>query len=225
MADAYADWQANRVKVGPVQAAVERVYGGEKDEQLDRVRQALQVGYPGLAPSDALGYIGSERLLPRAAAETTDDYAERLRTVWEGLAGWSYAGSHGSLLRALERAGFPMGTPDGCHVVQRVRRYSYLDGADVVYGTHAGMTWDSRPANIWNQFVLIFGADVAGLSEGTTLADILNRTVRQWKPAKARFMGTYVVVTAPVWGWPPETEWGQAGLDWGESESRFVPPL
>lgn len=210
---------------------VERVYGREKDTQLDRANQALVAGLPGYGPTDALGFIGAERMLPRISGEASNVYAERLRTAWSSLGGWSYAGSHGSLLRALERAGFPMGTPNGCHVVQKTRRFSYLAGSTVTFGTHPGMTWDGLGPEYWNQFGIIFGADVVAggalpddLEEGSRSADTLNKIVRQWKPAKARFMGTWVVVTAPVYGWPVGTQWGQVGLDWGESDSRFISP-
>ncbi len=224
---AYADYQEHRLPVGPNQRAIERAFGTEKDEQLDRIRQALLVGMPGQAPSDALNYIGAERMLPRVNAEANDVYAERLRTAWDGLGGWSYAGSHGSLLRALDRAGFPMGDPDGAHIIQRVRRYSWLDasGGDVVFGTHPGWKFDGSPKKIWNQFGILFGADVPGLDVGTPLAETLNRIVRLWKPAKARFMGTIVVTTPPVWGWPVGTAWGDGGLTWGPSASRKITPM
>jgi len=221
----YGEYQANRVKVGPVQEALERTYGNEKDEQQDRITQALQVGYPGLAPADALKFIGAERMLPRVSGEADNVYAERLRTAWDSLHGWSFAGSHGSLLRALERAGFPQGDPDGAHIIQKTKRYSYLNAGTVVFGTHDGMTFDTTAPKIWNQFIVLFGADVADLDPGSPLADTLNMTVRQWKPAKARFMGTFVLETGVAWGWPPDLDWGDAGLDWGESVVRFIPPV
>jgi hypothetical protein len=224
----YSDWQS---KLAPPWlrrangSIIETTYGAEKDVQLDRANQALLAGVPGQGPADAIDIIGGERQLPRKKlGETDQDYVERLRAAWSSPAGFSRGGTHGGLLRALQRAGFPMGDPDGCHVVQRTKRYSYLSGSTVVYGTHSGMTWDSSPASIWNQFAIIFGADVPGLTDGSDLADELNRIVRLWKPAKARFMGTYVVVTAPVWGWPPSTKWGDPGLKWGDGSSRFISP-
>lgn len=220
----YEDYQSKRVPLKESEQKVERAYGKEKDTQQDRLRQALLVGHPGLAPDDALGLIGAERSLPRIAAESAVNYAERLRTAWDGLGGWSYAGSHGSLLRALERAGFPMGSPDGCFIVQRTRRFSYLNAGTVVFGTHPGMEWDAHPATYWNQFAIFFGADVVGLDVGTAMADALNRIVRLWKPAKARFMGTWVIVTGPVWDWPVGTLWNP-GINWDDSESRHIPPL
>lgn len=225
MAGAFEDYQSKR---GPYRddgsVAVEGAYGKEKDGQLDRARQAMLAGFPGLAPTDAIGYIGQERRLPRVTGETADAYAERLRTCWDGLDGWSYAGSHGSLLRALERAGLPMGDPDGCHIIQRTKRYSWLDGADVVFAEHDGWTFNTQPPAIWNQFGLLFGADVADLDVDTPLADTLNLTVRLWKPAKARFMGTWVVVSGPTWGWPIGVAWGDLGRDWGGGVTRYIPP-
>lgn len=221
---------------GPNGTALERQYGAEKDLQLERARRGILARVPGLAPPDALDYIGQERQLPRATTESPSDnggakdqaYAERLRTCWDAEDGWSFAGSHASLLYALDRAGFPMGDPDGAHIIQRYKRYSWLtaSGGTPVYGTHArAWTADASPATYWAQFVILFGADVAGLTAGSTMAKQLNSIVDIWRPRKARFMGTVVVVTPPVWGWPFGTTWGQAGLNWGASSSRFIPPV
>lgn len=223
----YGDYQsrlARAVLRGTRTEVIERVFGAEKDYQLDRVRQALLAGIPGKGPVDALPFIGKERQLPRAVGEADNTYAERLRTVWTSSAGWSRAGSHGGLLRALERAGLPMGTPDGCHILQRTKRYSYLNAGVVTYVNHSGFSWDAKPTTFWNQFAIVFGADVVALTSGSQLALSLNAIVRQWKPAKARFMGTWVVTTSPVWGWPVDTVWGQASLDWGESGVRYIAP-
>lgn len=221
----YEDWQS---RLAPPWLRrtngekIERAYGGAKDVQLDRANQALLAGIPGQGPSDALGYIGAERSLPRVSGEADNVYSERLRTAWDGLDGWSFAGSHGSLLRALQRAGFPMGSPSGCFIVQKTRRFSYLNGSTVTFGTHPGMVWDDSPDTVWNQFAIFIGADVAGLDVGTPLADTLNRIVRAWRPAKARYMGCWVIVTGPVWDWPVGTLW-DPGINWDASESRHIP--
>ncbi len=231
-AGVYEDWQAKLPPTAhraPNSEIVERALGAEKDEQQDRVRQATLVSLPDLAPTDALDFIGAERLLPRESGESDVNYAERLRAAWESTSGWSYAGSHGSLLRALKRAGFPSGTPSGAHVIQRTRRYTYLDGGgNVVYGTHPGWTFDISPPSTWNQFGIVFGADVSGLTSGSSMADRLNALVRQWKPAKARFMGTWIIVSGPTWDWPIGIQWNGPGLAWGDGVTtgvtRIIPP-
>jgi len=223
----YADYQAKLAPPwlqGPVAGAIERVYGGEKDVQMDVVRQGLLSNLPGQGPADALPYIGDDRILPRASGESDDAYADRLRTAWDGPGGWSFAGSHGSLLLALQRAGFPQGTPTGCHVIQRTKRYSWLASGVVTFGTHSGWRFDGSPSTLWNQFGLVFGSDVSGLSDGTALASKLNATVRLWKPAKARYMGAWVIVSGPTWGWPIGITWGGGGLTWGGGVTRFVAP-
>jgi hypothetical protein len=230
---AYEDWQT---RAGPPwmqrdnATKMETACGAEKDEQLDRTRQAVLANLPGQGPADALTSIGWERMLPRVSGETDDAYATRLRTVWESVEGHSYAGSHGSLLRALVRAGFPQGTASGANIIQRTKRYSYLSGytpggaaGTVTFATHNGWTFDFRGPAYWNEFGIIFGADVPSLLSEVG-ATKLNEVVRLWKPAKARYMGAWVITTSPVWGWPIGTTWGQATLDWGESGSFFVSP-
>lgn len=215
--------------------------GGVKDDMLDRARQAVLVNLLNQGPGDALETIGAERQLPRAANETPADsdgtthiygpndaaYAARLRSCWDAADGWSFAGSHGGLLKALNRAGFPKDTT-GTNIVQRTKRYSWLDtdGVTVHFGTHGGFTWDATGPEYWNRFGLIFGTDVVGLSSGTPLADVLNTTVTLWKPAKALYMGAWVFPSGIRWGWPLTLEWGVGGHTWGEAggTNRFIPP-
>lgn len=213
---------------------LERQFGAEKNLELERARQGSLANILGSCPWDALDYIGQERGLPRATTESPGDnggahdlaYAERLRTCWDAPSGWSYAGSHAGLLYALDRAGFPMGDPAGAHVIQRYKRYSWLtaSGGSPAYGDHPVWTFDGSDARLWNQFGIVFGADVAGLSAGTPLAALLNATVDTWRPRKARFMGTWIVVSGTIWGWPIGANWGDGGRNWG-GVSRFVPPI
>lgn len=225
----YSDYQS---KLAPpwLQGAngtiIQQGLGAEKDVFLDRTRQGVLANFPDQGPADALPHIGADWVLPQAAGESNANYRERLRTAWDSVSGWSFAGSHGSLLRALDRAGFPMGTPDGCHIIQRTQRYTYLTatGGDPVFGVHAGWQFDGSPPGLWNQFGLLFGADVSGLTDGSALADRLNTTVRLWKPGKARFMGTKVIVSGPTWGWPIGVRWGDMGLTWGGGVTRSIAP-
>ncbi|HVZ88103.1 MAG TPA: hypothetical protein VHG72_14115 [Polyangia bacterium] len=211
------DWQGPRIKL------LEADLGTEKDVQFERARQGVLSNNPATCPDDALSYIGQERQLPQAVSgETTDDYRERLRTAWDS---WAVAGSHGSLLFALQRAGFPQGDPNGAHIMQRINLYSWLAAGVVTFGTHPIWTFDGSPPNVWNQFGIVFGADVSGLTAGSQMAATLNQLVALWKPAKARFMGTWIIVSGPTWGWPPGTVWGGAGLTWGGGVTRFIPPM
>jgi hypothetical protein len=243
----YSDYQSKLAPPafqGPNGTMIETTFGAEKDTEFDRARQGLLSNLPDQAPPDALDYIGDERMMARATTEAPSDnggtrdqaYAERLRTVWDSPAGWSYAGSHGSLLYALDRAGFPMGDPNGCHIIQRVKRYSWLTGSGgtVVFGTHPGWTFDGSPPAIWNQFGLIFGADFSPpigsvFQAGDPSANLLNSIVAAWKPVKARFMGTQVMLNGPWWDWPPGVNWNDPGRNWGDGIStgtmRFVPPV
>jgi hypothetical protein len=210
-------------------------FGAEKDVAFERARQGLLVGFPGAGAPDALDLIGAERQLPRAASESPSDaggahdqaFGTRLGACWDDAHGWLPAGSHKSLLYALDRAGFPMGDPAGAHIIQRHVRYSWLTGSGgtPVYGTHPIWTFDAAPPRFWNEFGILFGADVVGLSAGTPLAKQLNALVDLWRPRKARFMGTWVIVSGPTWGWPVGTLWGAGGRTWGGGVTRFVPPV
>jgi hypothetical protein len=201
---------------------IQRALGAEADDFQDRVRQGILSNLPDQGPADALVQIGADRLLPRGGSELEAAYRERLRLAWDT---WPLAGSHGGLLRALDVAGFPMGTATGANIIQRTRRYTYLtaSGGSVNYATHNGWSFNEQGPAYWNQFGIVFGGDVPSLLSEVG-ANKLNEIVRLWKPAKARYIGAWVVTTSPVWGWPISTTWGQATLDWGESGSFFVSP-
>jgi len=221
------DWQAPRIKL------LEADLGTEKDIQFERARQAALSNNPAVCPDDALAYIGQERGLPQAVGESISDYRERLRTCWDRADGWRFAGSHGALLFALQRAGFPMGDPNGAHIMQRIHLYSWLASGVVTFGTHPDWNFDASPPSAWNQFGIVFGADFTPpvgsvFQDGDPSAALLNSIVAAWKPAKARFMGSRVQVAGPWWDWPVGVAWDDAGRDWGDGIttglSRFVAP-
>ncbi len=235
---------------GPNGGAWGRALGEEKNYQLDTNRQAVLADIPRpTSTADELVYIGADRALPRAIgsylgglspesdpANTQADaaYAERLRTCWDANDGHRFKGSHGGLLRALARAGFPVGLAVGAVLIQRTKRYSYLSDTvpgQVVFGVHSGWTFNPQGPDMFNQFGIMFGADLGNdpatglpkLADGTQMAITLNALVREWKPAKARYMGAKVVVSGSIWGWPIGATWGQAGRNWG-GVSRFIAP-
>jgi len=162
--------------------------------------------------------------LPRAVGEADVDLAERLRTSWDSLDGHPRRGSHRGLHKALARAGFPTGLASGAVIVQRTKRYSYMASGVVTYASHGGWTFDGHGPEVWNQFGIMFGADVVKLDVGTPMADLLNGLVDDWRPAKARFMGTRIFISGTFWGWPLGVTWGAGGRVWATDVSRFIPP-
>ena len=78
-------------------------HGVVLDDLVDRVKQAVKVRFPGLAPSDALGPLANERLLDRGPSETNESFATRLQKAWNV---WPFVGTATGLLIALHFAGF-----------------------------------------------------------------------------------------------------------------------
>lgn len=233
MGNLYAIYQS-QVAPGCLQRAngkiIETTFGAEKDVEADRARQGVLSNLPGFQPSDAVPYTGEERQLPQAVGESVPNWMERLRNVWTGTDGWSFAGGDWSILQALARAGFPMGTATGVNIVHRYAEYSYLAAGVLTRGTHGGYLFDGSPAYLSNQFMIVVGADFTPpigsvFQTGDPSADLFNDLVDQWKPAKWRFMGTVVMLGGLSWGWPPATLWDPAGPKWGGTPPRFVSPV
>ena len=72
---------------------------------------------------------------------------------------------------------------------------------------------------------IIFGADVVGLSDGTPSANTLNDICDVFGPRKSKFMGTWIIVSGPTWGFPVGVTWGMGGRNWGGGVTRFVAPM
>lgn len=84
--DNYIEWmdsiQVPWLTGNPVGKAYNVVFGTMLNQQVDLFRQAVKARMPGLAPEDALPYIGEERNLMRGPDETTDHFRERLQKIW-----------------------------------------------------------------------------------------------------------------------------------------------
>lgn len=61
-------------------------------------------------------------------------------------------------------------------------------------------------------------------SPSDSTLNTIRKVVKTWKPAKAKFMGIWVVVDGAVWGWPLGTKWGASGLKWGSGTSAHYDP-
>lgn len=202
-----------------------RAVGEMMDAERERYREATLASFPADAPADALASIGRDVGLPRAAGESDAAYRVRLRLAWDAWGGDNTpvtgkgggAGSHLGLLNALKALGLPTGA-SGMTIVQQNGRYSQLDGSgNLVLGSlmncihridltgiiniQPGWTFDGRD-EFYSAFGIVFPADVAALTANSLLAAGLHEAVRKWRPGKALFIGTWVIVAGRCLGWP-----------------------
>jgi hypothetical protein len=192
---------------------------GSKDKVTGRI---------GPAPDDALDQIGIDRKLRRGPSETSANYAARLQNAWDA---WTFAGSHYGVLRALQIAGY-----EDMLVVQQNGRYASLTGtagdlSDLSFGTLMtcatrgtlpGWTFDWHD-EFYSQFAVLFTADHANLSTPGGQA-ILSEIVRDWKPAKAFYVGAFVITAGRTLGWPTGRTLG-TDPDLGGNTICFISPL
>ena len=61
-------------------------------------------------------------------------------------------------------------------------------------------------------------------SPSTSTRNLINLLCRRWAPAKATYMGAFVIASGVAWGWPPTMAWGDPGLVWGDSLVAFLEP-
>jgi|GEM_PF-5388316 len=238
----YASWlpkQAPPPLAGPNGSALLQRLGEMFDEQRDRLLQGTLARFPakgsvdgngvyGTPPSDALDAMGEDRGLPRGPSETDIAYATRLQAAW---ASWDYAGSHYGVLRALQIAGY-----SNMVIVQDNGRYSQLTGsagtiADLAFGTlmtcvdrpgaTPGWMFDPLRGVFYSQFGIVFTADAANLQTPAGQA-VLTGTVNDWKPAKANYVGAWVILSGGgVLGWPIGQTLGSGTL--GGDQTRVIP--
>lgn len=189
--------------------------GGAIDDQRDRLNQAVKARFPAYAPADALPQIGKDRTLLRGPTDTDATYGERLRTAWTT---WELAGGHKGLLTQLYASGFTT-----ANIIQKNGRYTSIDGAGTVTFTDfvGPFVFDYRDASYYNQFAILFPADVPSVVAGSADAATIHKLARAWKPGKAMYMGIFVITGTPVWGWPTTRTWGTD--NWASGGSRYIP--
>lgn len=190
--------------------------GQVKDEWADKLKQAIKVRLPGLAPLDALPYIGSERGLPQAPGEDPAVYAERLRTAWDT---WPLAGTPLGLLRILAIAGYyPIAVQNKGYYYSVSSTTSPVVATplsiDVVYGG-SYFRLDQDDGSNWSRFLLVFPTanipsswtniqqTLTGATSPTvTEVNAIRSLVAQWKPAKATFVEIVVITSGKLYGYP-----------------------
>ena len=237
--------------------------GAQLDAGRDAIRYATRARMPVLADADgidgAVDQGGRDRQLERAVGESDADYAIRQREAFEI---WATAGTHRGLLIALKRAGFQVGGhadtdphEDTTTIVQFNGRFAQLnDDEDVIFGdlgdceTRVNLlgALDPKPGWVfhaaetqWAAFGIVFPQAVTinsvalANAEGNAPKAKLNDIVRKWKPAKAFYVGAWLVAGVddiPSWGWPPPViaadpgVWGASGKNWGGSTSTKIDP-
>lgn len=210
----------------PVGQAFMRAQGIVKDYLLELSRQATQMRFPDFASSDALGSIGSERLIDRGAGpqlvtqETDAAYAARLKTAWDI---WYWAGTAFGMLTALAVQGY---TP---YVVQQNGLRFSLDGSGALVVT-VGAPWTFPAPNLWNTFLVILTSipsswtDIQNpptTSSAPTVNEIdrIARIINLWRPAHMVCAGLQVVTSGSIWGFGHT--WGDGHL-WGGTQTTFT---
>lgn len=206
----YRDWQltvgAPPWLLTPRAAAWLQAHGDAKDDIVDRLKQAVKVRFPDLAPDAALALIGAERQLPRAASESKAAYVGRLKGAWDA---WPWAGTAKGVLSQLRDAGYP-GTQI---VIAKGLKYS-LDSSQniVITDLNPGI-----PPAYWSAFFVYFppSAFPAGWSgtpplQTTDEGKFIIGLVKKWKSAHARFDRVVFDMGGPIWGL---SAWG--GFNWG----------
>jgi hypothetical protein len=90
-----------------------------------------------------------------------------------------------------------------------------------------GFTLDCRD-QFFSHYMMLFAQPVTGLDNtaGNTVKACLNQTVARWRCAGAIYNGAAIVPTgAKVWGWPPTTRVGDAGLTVGTNGATWIDPF
>lgn len=203
-----------------------RAVGAEQDELLSEViqaRKAMMPNYAGAGPAtDALPIIGAERGLERGPSDTDASYGERLRRAWETL---PTRGSPRGLLTQLRVMGFDW---ERLNYIQRSgRRVKLALDGTVTISDGPIWTFDGKSPLAYAQYGLLFETDQptitwSGGAGFSAEAALLNRLAYRWRNSKAEFMGTWILGTGRIWGWPTTVNWGTG--TWGGSGGRHIPP-
>lgn len=243
----YADWQPSKSATAlqfPYGNSHQRAYGIIKDNYIDTARAAVKMRFPDFASPDALGAIGSERLMEQGidtltgANESSAAYAARLKNAWGAnfIRGdppdvedsvWYWGGTGFGMLRAFALLGYGQNAT----IIQQSGTYWSLDVSNNLVIT------DNPPLTgwpFWNSFLVLFSLPASWTSPAVPATsgtvpdsdeiDRLVRLINLWKPAHMFCLGLQVNVSGRFWGYPPvgaggapvwgTGTWGGVGYRW-----------
>lgn len=168
------------------------------DAFAEAARQGVRARCPGVdgAPTDALAYIGRDRVLIRGPAESDDAFAARLRQAFEA---WQRAGSMEGQMRQCQAFFTP--TSIIALMVNNQARWAYIGttGGPIEYsvGDPAAWNWDGS-SSTWARCWLIlhipgdwmrywgdstWGTGSWGTIKPATYPQSLRQIVAAWKSA------------------------------------------
>lgn len=144
----------------------------------------------GSVPADALTLIGSERQLPRYAAETDFSYALRLQAAWTA---WQSAGTAPAIVSQFEALGM-------ASYVRDVRRWAW--DANTAWWSRLWLVITQHSYSEWTlSNAITLGDDnfVIGLSAKPPELALMRAVVRKWKPAHVKASHLIFVMDATQW--------------------------
>lgn len=174
----------------------------------DRLRHGIRARFPGLAPEDALGYIGRDRRITRGPDEAAASYEVRLRAFLDGHrrrgSAWAmaeqlrgYCSPHEVRVRIVNEHGtFWTVDRDGAVSVDRGTAWDW-DGTGlaagwgrfwvIIYPTTGTPTEPWQIEGTWGDSTTTYG-DGGTVGTTATRGDVqaVRRIVQEWKPAGSR---------------------------------------
>lgn len=183
---------------GPMGAAWRRASLDQKAVTLDRMKCAVKMRFPELAPADAQARIGVERQIDRSPVDTNATYGARLVDAWNI---WRWSGTAYGVLLALRDAGYP----HAMIAIVHGRLYSLASDGDLVIATLPAGSWRCDATSVfWSKFVVVLPSNPWGENPASDdpRIDQIRRLVRRWKSRFSTFSQLIVINSGRTLGYP-----------------------
>ena len=183
------------------------VIGSLLDMVADGQTSATRCRFVSDAPSDALPYMGRDRLLDRGPDEADESWRARLDAAWDS---WLHAGSVN-----------PLG------MIGQFVAWGFTDGTDVPILLESQDVSVPSRASYWSRFWVVVPPTCHSYT--TTVPDtdaaVVRNMVRAFRPGNVICGAVIFVVTGRLWDWNmPATwdAWTASGDTWATSQSIEV---
>lgn len=170
------------------------VLGLGLDAFADAARDAVKARFVNLAPIDALGLIGSDRLLERYSVQTDDSWRTWIASAWDL---WTFAGTEDIVERALHEAGFPNASVHDVHNPPPGWATTWPPDGDTDNWSRFWV-WLAEPWPFdwqiveWGDGHLWGDGHTWGSTATVEEINLIRRTVRKWRPSHVICAGIYV---------------------------------